>query len=125
MSRGARNINYVEVGSDIIHCNGWMTSLIPMYLKEKYNHASVFEQTKIVYSLYKDSFIGSLNKELKSKILFDEINETNLSIINTPSAKNLHKLAITYSDFVLKTKLFNNKDIFSFIESSAIRCVFR
>lgn len=105
---------------DIIHCNGWMTSLIPLYLKEKYNHASVFEQTKIIYSLYKDSFIGSLNKELKSKILFDEIDETNLSIIDTPSAKNLHKLAIKYSDFVLKTKLFNNKDVFSFIESSAI-----
>ena len=106
---------------DIIHCNGWMTSLVPMYLKEKYNHASVFEQTKIVYSLYKDSFIGSLNKELKNKILFDEINDENLSIINTPSAKNLHKLAITYSDFVLKTKLFNNKDVSSFIESSSIR----
>ena len=105
---------------DIIHCNGWMTSLIPMYLKEKYNHASVFEQTKVVYSLYKDSFIGSLNKELKNKILFDEINDSNLSIINTPSAKNLHKLAITYSDLVLKTKSFNNKDVFSFIESSSI-----
>ena len=105
---------------DIIHCNGWMTSLIPLYLKEKYNHASVFEQTKIIYSLYKDSFIGSLNKELKNKILFDEINDSNLSIINTPSAKNLHKLAITYSDLVLKTKSFNNKDVFSFIESSSI-----
>tara|TARA_Y100001954_G_C15683386_1_gene538950 strand:- start:649 stop:1002 length:354 start_codon:yes stop_codon:yes gene_type:complete len=92
-----------------------------MYLKEKYNNVNVFEQTKIVYSLYKDSFIGSLNKELKSKILFDEINDTNLSIINTPNAKNLHKLAITYSDFVLKTKLFNNKDIFSFIKSSTTR----
>ena len=101
---------------DIIHCNGWMSSLVPMYLKEKYNNASVFENTKVGYSLYKDSFVGSLNKELKNKILFDEISDKNLSLINTPNAKNLHKIAIQYSDFVDIKKSFNNKDIFSFIE---------
>ena len=103
---------------DIIHCNGWMSSLVPMYLKEKYNNASVFSQTKIIYSLYKDSFVGSLNKDLKKKILFDEINDKNLSLINTPNAKSLHKLAIQYADFVDVKKSFNNKDIFSFIEKS-------
>ncbi len=105
---------------DIIHCNGWMSSLVPMYLKEKYNNANVFEQTKIVYSLYKDSFMGSLNKELKSKILFDEINDTHMSLINTPNAKNLHKIAVQYADFVDVTKSFNNKDVLSFIEKEKI-----
>jgi starch synthase len=105
---------------DIIHCSGWISSLIPMYLKEKYNEASVFEHTKVIYSLYKDSFVGSLNKNLKTKILFDELNDTHLSLINTPSAKNLHKLAIQYSDFVDIKKSFNNKDVFSFIEKLGI-----
>ena len=58
----------------------------------------------------------ALNKQLKEKILFDEINDTHLSLIETPNAKNLHKLAIQYSDFVYKTKLFNNKDVISFME---------
>ncbi len=105
---------------DIIHCNGWMTSLIPMYLKEKYHSASVFEQTKVVYTLYKDSFVGSLNKKLKNKILFDEINDVHLSQIDTPNAKNLNKLAIQYSDFVQITKSFNNKDVFSFIKKLGV-----
>ena len=105
---------------DIIHCNGWMTSLVPMYLKEKYSHASVFEQTKVIYSLYKDSFVGSLNKKLKNKILFDEIKDTHLSLISTPNAKSLHKIAIQYSDFVYKTKLFNNKDVCNFIEKTGL-----
>ena len=52
----------------------------------------------------------------KNKILFDEISDKNLSLINTPNAKNLHKIAIQYSDFVDITKSFNNKDVFSFIE---------
>ena len=105
---------------DVIHCNGWITSLVPMYLKEKYNNASVFEQTKVVYSLYKDSFIGSLNKKLKNKILFDQINDKNLGILDNPSAKNLHKLAIQYSDFIEITKSFNNKDVNSFIKNKGI-----
>ena len=82
-----------------------------MYLKEKYNQASIFEQTKVVYSLFKDSFIGSLSKDLKNKILFDQIDDNHLSLIDTPNAKNLNKLAIQYSDYVDITKSFNNKDI--------------
>ncbi len=105
---------------DIIHCNGWISSLVPMYLREKYNNATVFEHTKVVYSIYKDSFVGSLNKKLKMKILFDEINDKHLSIINTPNAKNLHKLAIQYSDFIDIRKPFNNKDVFSFIEKLGV-----
>ena len=105
---------------NIIHCNGWMSSLVPFYIKEKYNEATVFEQTKIIYSLYKDSFMGALNKDLKNKILFDEINDEHLSLINTPNAKNLHKLAIQYSDFIDVQKSFNNKDVFSFIKSVGV-----
>ena len=105
---------------DVIHCNGWMTSLVPMYLKEKYNNASVFEQTKVVYSLYKDSFVGALNKKLKNKILFDEINDEHLHLLDNPSAKNLHKLAIQYSNFIEITKSFNNKDISSFIKNKGV-----
>jgi len=108
---------------DVIHCNGWISSLVPMYLKEKYNNASVFEQTKVVYSLYKDSFIGSLNKKLKNKILFDEINDKHLDILDNPSAKNLHKLAIQYSDFIETTKSFNNKDVSSFIKNKGINSI--
>ena len=106
---------------DIIHCNGWLSSLVPMYLKEKYQQASIFEHTKVVYSLFKDSFVGSLNKDLKAKILFDEIEDNHLSLIDSPNAKNLHKLAIQYSDFVEITKSFNNKDIFSFISKLGIQ----
>ncbi len=108
---------------DIIHCNGWVSSLVPMYLKEKYHNASVFEQTKVLYSIYKDSFVGSLNKKLKSKILFDEINDEYLSLLDNPSAKNLHKLAIQYSDSVELTKSYNNKDVCSFIKNTGTNSI--
>lgn len=36
---------------DIIHCSGWMTSLIPMYLKTAYKKEPVFSNSKVIYSI--------------------------------------------------------------------------
>src|SRR5690606_19267140 len=36
---------------DIVHCNDWMTSLIPMYLKTKYKADPIFKKTKIVFTV--------------------------------------------------------------------------
>src|SRR6056300_932507 len=41
---------------DIIHCSGWMTSLIPLYLKTLYKDEPVFSNAKIVYSVYENDF---------------------------------------------------------------------
>ncbi len=43
---------------DIIHCHGWMTSLLPLYLKTAYQSEPLFNNAKIVYSAY-DSEIGT------------------------------------------------------------------
>jgi len=37
---------------DIIHCHGWMTALIPMYLKTHFKDDPVFSTSKIVYTVY-------------------------------------------------------------------------
>src|SRR5688500_16797856 len=47
----------------IIHCHGWMTSLIPYYLKTQYKDDPVFRNTKVIYSVYENDFVESLSKE--------------------------------------------------------------
>ena len=37
---------------DIIHCHGWMASLVPVYLKNLYHEDPLFQHTKVVQSLY-------------------------------------------------------------------------
>src|SRR3954468_6542045 len=37
---------------DIIHCNGWMTSLIPLFIKSSYKEDPLFQNSKVVYSVY-------------------------------------------------------------------------
>ena len=53
---------------DIIHCHGWMTALIPMLIKTSYKDDPMFHNSKVVYSLYNDSFTESFNKDFSKKI---------------------------------------------------------
>ena len=41
---------------DIIHVHGWLASLLPLYLKEYYKYEPLFSESKIVTSIYEQSF---------------------------------------------------------------------
>ena len=49
---------------DIVHCHGWMTSLIPLYLKNMYKEDPHFTNTKTMYTAYDGNTDGKLNKNL-------------------------------------------------------------
>jgi len=86
---------------DVIHCHGWMSSLMPMYVKELYKEDPHFADTKVVYSLYPEGFDGTLNKDLAKKVTMDGIDASNVKDIQEPSFENLNKLATKYSDGVI------------------------
>ena len=69
---------------DIIHCHGWMASLVPLYLKELFKDDAHFENTKIVTSLYGEGFDGTLNGSLHEKISFDGIGADAVESIQIP-----------------------------------------
>ena len=68
---------------DIIHINGWLASLLPLYLKEFYKNEPLFTESKIVTSIYQKSFEGTLNSKMINKIKFDNIEEDLISHLNT------------------------------------------
>jgi starch synthase len=57
---------------DIIHCFGWMTSLIPMYLKTTYKDDPIFNNTKVVYSVFKNEFNDKLKNDFTTKLAISE-----------------------------------------------------
>jgi starch synthase len=57
---------------DIIHCFGWMTSLIPMYLKTTYKDDPIFTNTKVVYSVAKNQFTDKLKNDFTTKLAISE-----------------------------------------------------
>jgi len=82
---------------DIINCHGWFTSLFPLYMKTYFKNDQIFSKSKIVTSIYENDMGGILNKKLKDKIKFDEIN-LNLDSINKPDYDSLISLALDHSD---------------------------
>ena len=86
---------------DIIHVHGWLSSFFPLYLKEVYKDEPIFQNSKIITSIYDTGFAGSLNKKLEDKIIFDEIEKNQIAVIKNPNYVNLMKIAIDFSDALI------------------------
>lgn len=87
---------------DIIHVNGWLASLLPLYLKEFYKTEPLFTESKIVTSVYNQNFDGTLNKKMIEKVQFDGLNGDVLKPLEEPNYINLMKIAIDHSDAIIK-----------------------
>lgn len=87
---------------DIIHVNGWLASLLPLYLKEFYKTEPLFTESKIVTSVYNQSFEGTLDKNLIKKIRFDNLDENSIKDLENPTYNNLMKVAIDNSDAIIR-----------------------
>ena len=96
---------------DIIHVNGWLASLLPLYLKEFYKDEPLFTESKIVTSIYNQSFEGTLDKEMINKVKFDNIDEASIKLLETPNYSNLMKIAIDHSDALIKGSSDLPKDL--------------
>jgi len=86
---------------DIIYLHGWITSLIPLYLKEYFKDDALFKESKIVTSFYNDAFDGVLTKQLAKKIAFDGIPEKKYALLKKASFENLQKIAADNSDVLI------------------------
>jgi starch synthase len=87
---------------DIIHVNGWLASLLPLYLKEFYKNEPLFTESKIVTSVYNQTFEGTLDKNMINKVKFDSIDESKIKGLEKPTYNNLMKIAIDNSDALIK-----------------------
>ncbi|MEE4198487.1 MAG: glycogen/starch synthase [Bacteroidales bacterium] len=103
---------------DIIHCHGWFTGLVPLYIKKAYNEDPLFMNSKVVYSVYNDEFPQPLKKEFKDKLMFENITKEDVKLLKSPSYINLSKLAIEMSDAAIIGSKTINSEVKSFIESS-------
>ncbi len=103
---------------DIIHCHGWFTSLVPLYIKKAYNEDPLFANSKIVFSVYNNEFKEPLKKEFKDKLLYENITKNDVKILKDPNYVNLSKLAIEMSDATIIGSETINPELLSFIKDS-------
>ncbi len=60
---------------DVIHCHGWMTAPMGLYVKKIYSKDPHFADTRVVYSMYDNGFNKNWDVRLADKLKFDGIEE--------------------------------------------------
>jgi len=102
---------------DIIHCHGWITSLLPLYLKKAYYDDPLYMNSKVIYSIYNDEFDKPLEKKFNKKLLMEGINASDVSILNNPNFENLTRMALSMSDAIIIGSSEINKNIRRYIKT--------
>ena len=103
---------------DVIHCQGWFTSLVPMYIKKLYAEDPLFENTKVIYSVFDNGYKGRLSDTIIDKLLFEKLEISDLSGLKNLNVNALNKFAISYSDAIVQASESINKTVLTAIENS-------
>ena len=85
----------------IVHCHGWFTSIVPIYLKRVFGDDPIFKDVKIVVSIDGEQFDGELNSEIGVKMAKEGCEDENLEILANPTYENLYKFVLKYADGIV------------------------
>ena len=86
---------------DIIHCNDWMTSLIPLYLKTTYKNDPMFKDAKTVFTLHDNHFNHKFDGSLLEKVKDQDIDEQVLQPLHTFDYSGFMRMGAKYADTVI------------------------
>ena len=86
---------------DIIHCSGWMTGLIPMYIKTAYKKEPVFSHSKIVYTIGETTFKEKLGSDFAKLIAInDHVTKKDTDVYSDNNNIAMFRGGATYADAV-------------------------
>ncbi len=107
---------------DIIHCQGWVSAFVPLYIKKAYMDEPSFRDSKVIFSLFENDLKSNLQDDIINKMLLKGIDKTEIeSLLPTDATfKDLCKLAITYSDGVIQNSENVDPELLAFAEEKGI-----
>jgi starch synthase len=86
---------------DIIHCQGWISHLVPVYLKKVFKDDHIFSSSRVVLSLYNDAPGVEFAANFASKAVSGSIKPGDLPISEHPDGIKLAETAAKYSDGII------------------------
>jgi starch synthase len=102
---------------DIVHCHGWMSALVPIYLKQVYSDDPIFSDVKIIYSVYNNEFKKPFRDTFINKLTSDGIDSSVIPDGEKPDFLNLSKVAIDNSDGIIIGSSNINSEVEKYIKS--------
>lgn len=104
---------------DIVHCHGWFTSLMPLYLKKAFRDNPLFAETRVITSIYDNEFTKPLHKDFGKKALVEGVDKSDVAAVaKNTSFVDVSKLAIDFSDAVIKGSPKINSDVEKYLKKT-------
>lgn len=98
----------------IVHCNGWMSHLIPLYLKKEFKADPIFANSSVLVTLYNEFLKEKFSSAFAKKVLTPSLKPQDAELLNNPTGINLAKLAVQYADGVISASRDLPKEILDF-----------
>jgi len=108
---------------DIIHCHGWMSYLVPMYVRTGYKDSPMFANSKIITSVYNDKFEEEFNSDYAKRAMMNDMSASDTKDLKNQSYNGLLSSALNYSDAVIKGSSDLETTVNSQIKKSGIPCL--
>lgn len=88
---------------DIVHCTGWASAIMPLYIKKAFRDEPSFAECKIVYSATRQMLTQPLSKNLEKSLTFRDASFLDVADVTPLECRfdNMQKLAIKFSDGVI------------------------
>lgn len=104
----------------IVHCSGWISAMAPLYLKKVYNDDPSFRSAKVVYSLFEESFEGTLDDRFVEKLKLEGFTDEDLKGLGSSPVdfETLCKFAIDYADAITQASPNVSPKLFDYAKAS-------
>ena len=89
---------------DVIYCQGWISSVVPFYIKTAYRDEPPFAQAKVISSLYNEMPDASLTARFAECLEYRDANAQTVQDagVDLTQKDSLGRLAVAFSDGVIE-----------------------
>lgn len=112
-------VNKMRWAPDIVHCQGWMSAIVPFYIKTAYRDEPSFANSKVVTSLFTKSMSSNLGPDMKHCMEYKDAKAELLKNYNDEfDFDELGRLAIDYSDGIIEADKDVNPELLKYAEDN-------
>lgn len=105
---------------DVVHCHGWMSALIPAYIKTAYKDDPTFKDTKVIYSLYEEENGIQFADNFPTIAMTGDMSPEDVAPYEGGTYEGIYTGALAYTDAVVLGDENVDEDLLNIVKSNDI-----